>query len=311
MPRVELVFSGDMEGKKLVNLGDGTDAGDGVSKGQLDAGLVGKVSQAQLDGGLATKLNLAEKGQPNGVATLDANGKVPAAQLDIAATIDGDMAGARLINLGDGTAATDAVNKGQLDATLSTKLGAAEKGQANGIATLDAGGKVPTTQIPSLAYVPTSQKGQANGVAGLDAGAKVPTAQIPSLAYVPTSEKGQANGVATLDASGKVPASQLSAQQSGFAHRLSAAGSVNLNTTAEQAIDIAHGSAAKPPFAKVIALDVIQDNLAINTSALRWAAGYPVYDEAASTNTNARVLVKFSTAAGVAATGRARIFFEL
>ena len=108
-----------------------------------------------------------------------------------------------------------------------------------------------------------------------------------------------------------MPASQLPAQQSSFAHRLSASGSVNLNSTAEQAIDIAHGSAAKPPFAKVIALDVVQDNLVINTSALRWAAGYPVYDEAASTNTNARILVKFSTAAGVAATGRARIFFEL
>ena len=115
---------------------------------------------------------------------------MPAAQLDIAATIDGDLAGARLINLGDGTAATDAVNKGQLDATVATRLGVAEKGQANGVATLDAGGKVPTTQIPPLAYVPISQKGQGNGVATLDAGAKVPTAQIPSLAYVPSSREG-------------------------------------------------------------------------------------------------------------------------
>ena len=35
MPNLELIFSGDMEGKKLVNLGDGTDASEGVNKGQL------------------------------------------------------------------------------------------------------------------------------------------------------------------------------------------------------------------------------------------------------------------------------------
>jgi hypothetical protein len=127
------------------------------------------------------------------------------------------------------------------------------------------------------------------------------------------AEKGQADGLATLDAAGKVPASQLPTQQSviGFARRLSAAGSVNLNSTAEQPIDIAHDSAAKPAFAEVIVLDVIQDDPMANVSAVRWEAGYPVYDEAASTSINARVLVKFAAAAGNPATGRARIFFEL
>jgi hypothetical protein len=185
---------------------------------------------------------------------------------------NGYLQNQKRINLGAGTAATDGVNKGQVDTALAAKISTSARGAANGVAALDAGGKVPTTQIPSPAYAPTSVK-------------------------------GQANGVATLDSSGKFSASQLRAQQSSFAHRLSASGSVDLNSTAEQAIDIAHGNAAKPPFAKVIALGVIQDNLTINTSALCWAAGYPVYDDAASTNTNARVLVKFSTAAGVAATG--------
>lgn len=46
-------------------------------------------------------------------------------------------------------------------------------------------------------------------VATLGADGKVPTAQLPSLNYVPTSEKGAVNGVATLGADGKVPASQL------------------------------------------------------------------------------------------------------
>lgn len=39
---------------------------------------------------------------------------------------------------------------------------------------------------------------------------KVPSEQLPSLNYVPTSEKGAANGVATLGEDGKVPAEQLS-----------------------------------------------------------------------------------------------------
>jgi hypothetical protein len=162
-------------------------------------------------------------------------------------TFDGDMEGEPIINLGAGVGPTDAVNKSQLDA----KLNAAEKGQANGVATLDAGGKVPASQLPT--------------------------------------------------------------QQSavGFARRLSAAGSIDLNSTAEQVVDIAHGSAAKPAFAKVVVVDVIQDDPAVDMSAVRWQAGYPVYDEAASTSTHARVLAKFAAGAGIPATGRARIFFEL
>ena len=93
--------------------------------------------------------------------------------------------------------------------------------------------------------------------------------------------------------------------------RHSAAGSVDLNSTAEQAIDIPHGSIAKPTIAKVVLIDVLQDDPTVDTTALRWARGYPVYDEAASTITEARVLVKFAALAGFPATGRARILFEL
>ncbi|MFG1330216.1 DUF2793 domain-containing protein [Xanthobacter autotrophicus] len=46
-------------------------------------------------------------------------------------------------------------------------------GAANGVATLDSGGKVPTAQLPV---------GMANGVATLDSGGKIPTAQLPALA---------------------------------------------------------------------------------------------------------------------------------
>lgn len=61
----------------------------------------------------------------------------------------------------------------------------------------------------SPGYIPVSQKGAANGVASLGAGGKVLPSQIPSLGYIPTSQKGIAGGVATLGTDGKVPTSQL------------------------------------------------------------------------------------------------------
>jgi hypothetical protein len=108
-------------------------------------------------------------------------------------------------------------------------------------------------------------------------------------------------------------ASNLSTDQnvSALVLRLSQPGSVDLNSTVEQAIVIPHGSRAKPSIAKVVLVDVIQDDPAVDTRALRWASGYPIYDEAASTDTEVRVLVKFAIPSGVPATGRARILFAL
>lgn len=87
-----------------------------------------------------------------------------------------------------------------------------QKGQASGLATLDAGGKVPVAQIAT---------GGANGIAVLDASAKIATAllyvggtdglvqlvssKVP-MSLLPT---GGANGISLLDASSKVPMSAL------------------------------------------------------------------------------------------------------
>jgi autotransporter adhesin len=331
MPRIFLTFDGDMEGEPIINLGAGVGPTDAVNKSQLDAklnaaekGQANGVATLDAAGTVPTGqipplpyVPTSQKGQANGVATLDAAGKVPASQLDVGPTFDGDMQGTSLINLGAGTAATDAVNKGQMDAQLTAKLNAAEKGQANGVATLDAAGKVPASQLDVDPTFDGDMQGASlvNLGAGTAATDAVNKSQMDAqlAAKLNAAEKGQANGVATLDAGGKVPASQLPTQQSavGFARRLSAAGSIDLNSTAEQVVDIAHGSAAKPAFAKVVVVDVIQDDPAVDMSAVRWQAGYPVYDEAASTSTHARVLAKFAAGAGIPATGRARIFFEL
>lgn len=59
-------------------------------------------------------------------------------------------------------------------------------------------------------YVSKDMVGVANGVASLNNSGKVPSSQLPEMNYVPTSQKGVANGVATLDGNGKVTANQAS-----------------------------------------------------------------------------------------------------
>ena len=53
--------------------------------------------------------------------------------------------------------------------------------------TLDEDGKIPSSQLPSMDYIPTSEKGKASGVATLGTDGKVPSGQLPSMNYVPTS----------------------------------------------------------------------------------------------------------------------------
>lgn len=76
-------------------------------------------------------------------------------------------------------------------------------------ADLDAGGKLPAEQLPTLSYIPTSEKGKAGGVASLGQDGKVPAGQLPSLDYIPNNQKGKPDGVASLGSDGKVPSGQL------------------------------------------------------------------------------------------------------
>lgn len=83
---------------------------------------------------------------------------------------------------------------------------------ANGLASLDAGGKIPDSQIPAsitrdselALYIPLAQRAAANGVATLDAGIKIPVAQIPALPYIATVGDGVITG--SLAVSGLVDA---------------------------------------------------------------------------------------------------------
>ena len=140
-------------------------------------------------------------GKANGIATLEANAKLPKTQLpDILGKANGIAtldANAKLPQ----TQLPDILGKANGIATLeaNAKLPKTQLpdilGKANGIATLDANAKLPQTQLPDIL-------GKANGIATLDANAKLPQTQLPDIL-------GKANGIATLDANAKLPQTQL------------------------------------------------------------------------------------------------------
>lgn len=89
----------------------------------------------------------------------------------------------------------DATPNGAFNAIISAK------GKSNGFATLDSSGKVPSNQLPSMNYIPTSQKGVASGVASLDSDGKVPNGQLNlSSSVTSTSTTTVANSAAVKTA---------------------------------------------------------------------------------------------------------------
>lgn len=100
---------------------------------------------------LALKQDLDEKGQPDGYASLDGSGKVPASELpddaievtDGTTTVDpaASIAFSGPVEVTDGTGGVAEVEV--------TAQPLDEKGQADGYASLDGGGKVPGAQLPN------------------------------------------------------------------------------------------------------------------------------------------------------------------
>lgn len=111
-----------------------------------------------------------------------------------------NMGGNRITLLGPPSAGTDAATADYVANQIKTNV-TDKKGAANGIASLGSTGKVPSSQLPSLNYIPTSQKGAANGVASLDSTGKIPASQVPAASPATgTGTLSTTNGTITGDA---------------------------------------------------------------------------------------------------------------
>jgi hypothetical protein len=165
-------------------------------------------------------------GNPNGVAPLDATGRVPVSKLPLAAvqSVNGYVGPSVTLAASDVGALTQSAADGRY--TLQST-----QGQANGVATLDSSAKVPGDQIPAL---PASQ---------INSGTLDP-ARIPDLSalYVTVAQKGAVNGIATLGADGKVPASQLPATTAPVTSVNSKTGEVTLTASDVGALSTTGGT---------------------------------------------------------------------
>jgi phage-related tail fiber protein len=124
---------------------------------------------------------------------------------------------------------------------ITDAIPANQKGAANGVASLDGGAKVPTSQLPSAS---TSAAGivQLNDTVTSTSTTQAATARAVKQAYdlanaaIPSSQKGQPNGVATLGPDGKVPASQLNISTSANAITITDSGGYYTSGNVEGAL---------------------------------------------------------------------------
>ena len=164
----------------------------------------GKTGDVNLTANDVYAIPVSEKGNANGVASLDSNGKlveVPSAN-DVGA-IPVSEKGAD-----NGVATLD--SRGRLvqmpDADDVGAIDIGEKGEPYGVATLDENGRV--VQLPPLdvdSGIPEAEKGEPFGVATLNgAGKLVQMPDADDVGAIPIGEKGVNNGVATIDNEGYV-----------------------------------------------------------------------------------------------------------
>lgn len=125
------------------------------------------------------------------------------------------MGGHKITSLAEPTDNTDAASKEYVDDTITVSLVGnyipmGQKGQANGVASLDDSGKVPSAQLPPMGYVPTSRTVNGHALSAdvtLDAedvGAR-PDTWTPSaedVGAIPNPAGGTAGQVLTKTADG-------------------------------------------------------------------------------------------------------------
>lgn len=152
-------------------------------------GTIMEGNDARVTGALQTSL----LGQPNGVATLNSSGQVPATELGPAQSV---------------------TNAAVLTALGFTPANAALIGAASGIAELDTTSHVPLAEIPTIPYAQLSGApvlGTIATHADTDYVANTNAGVVAALGFTPINStvEGIANGVATLDNTGHLPDAQL------------------------------------------------------------------------------------------------------
>lgn len=224
----------------------------------VQSGTNKKITVSDLHSGLltagtaqSTYVPFSQAGAPDGVAQLDATGKLPSGQLTSHSHTIANVTG--LQTALDAKIATTTADGKYVPFT--------QAGAPSGVAQLDGSGKLPSGQLTvhnhgisdvtglqtaldaKIAtatadgkYVPYTNLGAPNGVAQLDSNSKLQSNQLPTHGhgvsdvtglqtaldakiattvadgkYVPFTQVGANNGVAQLNSSGDVPATQLPA----------------------------------------------------------------------------------------------------
>ena len=151
---------------------------------QLAGDLAGSAAAPTVPG-LASKLNSSQVGIANGVASLDATGKVPSSQLSVTfpvtavagrtgsvtltktdvglENVDNTTDANKPISSATQTALNAKADSSALTTGLAGKVDSSQVGAVNGIASLDASGKVPLTQL-QLTFPVTTVAGRTGDV---------------------------------------------------------------------------------------------------------------------------------------------------
>lgn len=171
--------------------------------------------------------------------TVDSKGRVIAAgTVPFSSSAGGTVTSVDVSGGSTGLSTTGGPVTGTGTITLTGTLGVANGGT---------GATAGSAALANLGAVPLANVGVANGIASLDSFGRVPTSQSPTLATlggVPYASVGIANGIAQLDGSGFVPSSQLSITGGMIAGTVAIANGGTGVSTQQDAINALAGSTA-------------------------------------------------------------------
>lgn len=206
----------------------------GSGGGAVDS-VNGQIGAVTLDAGDVDAISTTEKGQPNGVATLDVSGIVEASQLPNLATarkvtVEDETARLALSVHSDLTIAyqSDDASAWALNADVDpsvagnwSPLGSASATGVESVNTLTGNVVLDTDDVSEGAFNKYYPSTDSTKLAGIEAGAQVNTVDsvngytgvvelsASDVGAVGSIEKGASEGVSTLDTEGKVVKSQL------------------------------------------------------------------------------------------------------